>query len=347
MLPPSLQSGGSEYTVARKEPKELWVYVKILALAALVLVGAFFVGSFLARLFLTQAIPDNSVLLPLSVATILFLVFLFLLVFLVNAHVWIVYATAFISAVLIILPLQNTGGTEILLMGLVLAVLFMWSVWGGRRESDASLKIRFIKTFRAIMSGSMWGIVLLVSFLVYQSSLARPADAYNILFPKSVFDGITPAAESLLKPVLGDVDFSLTLREMAGKGIDSTVQTALGISVQKSLTPELRDALIQRYIDQAQETFQKTLGITVSPDQKISDAIYQGLLTQFNKLAPQTQRGIVAFFTVMFLFGLRMVAWLLGIIMIPIAFIFYEIAILTGFATRSFTQEPKEHIGIN
>jgi hypothetical protein len=347
MLPTSLQNGGSDYIVKKKDHKELWIYVKSFVLIAFVLGSALFVGSFLAKLFLSGVLLDSALLLPFVIATVFFLVFLFLLVFLTRAHIWLVYATALASALLIMLPLRNMSGVkEVAIVGCMLLVLCVWSVWNGWRESNASIKIRFVKAFRAVMSGSMWGIILLSSFLVYQSSILHPGEAYNILFPKSVFESAIPIGESLFKPVLGDIDFSLTLRQIAAKGIDSTTENVLGFNIQKSLTPELRDALIQKYITQAQDTFKQTIGITISPDQKISDAVYDGLLTQFNGLAPETQKGIVGFFTILFLMGLRVVAWLLGIIMIPIAFILYEIAILTGFATRSFTQEPKEHIGI-
>jgi hypothetical protein len=280
---------------------------------------------------------------PLVVSIVGFLVFFFLTVLFVHKK-WMVSLVAFLSGVIIMLYVYWLDQSVMLIAGGVLSLLLLGAALGGRREAEASVKIRFIRILHIVVSRSMFGIVLCATFLVYISSIAHPLDENNILFPKSVFVSMSPAVSQLVKPVFGDIDLSLTLGEMAQKGVDTTIANTTNTIVKQSLTPELRATFVQQYVKQIQDAFKKSLGINISTNQKLSDALYDGLLQKFNTLPDASKRGIILFFSIVFLIGVQAVSWIARLAIIPIAFVLYEIGIATKFVKMTFKNQNKEMI---
>ncbi|MCL5012272.1 MAG: hypothetical protein M1320_02515 [Patescibacteria group bacterium] len=329
-------------------PKSLhekqWVwYVKAGSLSVITLVMAFFTGSFLQKMFMQYPIPYDSLWVPLIISVLVFLIFLFLATLSIQKK-WFLAIIALLSGVIITLCILSSDTVPTLIVGGVLTILLITAVLFGRREVESSLKIRFVRVLHAVVARSMLGIALMASFLVYTASLAHPLDDTNILFPKSVFTSMTPAVSQLIKPVFGDIDLSLTVSEMAGKGVDSMVENSVDRTLKRSITPQIRDLFIQKYIEQIQTTFKNSLGVSITPNEKLSDALYTGLLKKFNSLPDATKRGVALFFSVVFLLGVQAAAWVARIVMIPIAFLLYEIGLTTKFFKTSFKAADKELI---
>ncbi len=321
-----------------------YFYLKAIVLGIITLVMAFFTGSFLQKTFGQLTVSYSVTLIPLAISILFFLMFFFFVVLSVDKK-WFVALIGFLSGSIITACIYRSGAYELLIIGGVLILLFIYGGIIGRREAEAALKIRFVKILNSVVSRGMFGLALCVAFLVYQASISQPLTENSILFPKTMFDGMVPIASQLIKPVLGDVDLSLTLNQLADKGVTSAIaNTPNSGIIQRSMTPELRIKYMDAYVKQIQSTFEKSLGITIQPNEKLSEALYAGLLTKFNSLNPPTKRGISLFFSVLFLFGVQIFSWVLRLIMIPIAFLFYEIGILSKFVTVTFKKEDKESI---
>ena len=321
-----------------------YFYVKAIALGIITLVMAFFTGSFLQKTFGQLTVSYVTTLIPLIVSTLFFLICFFLVVLSVHKK-WFVSLVGFFSGAIITACVYRPESYELLIIGGVLTLLLIYGGVMGRREADAALKIRFVKILNSVVSRGMFGLAICVAFLVYQASISQPLTENNILFSKSMFDGMVPLASQLIKPVLGDVDLSLTLNQIADKGVTNAIaSTPNSGAIQRSMTPELRIKYVDAYVKQVQSTFENSLGITIQPNEKLSAALYSGLLTKFNSLNPPTKRGISLFFSALFLFGLQVFSWVLRLIMIPIAFLLYEIGILSKFIVVTFKKEDKESI---
>ena len=326
----------------KKSKPWIW-YAKAGGLSVLVLAMAFFTGSFLQKLFAQYPIPYETVWVPLVVSVFIFLLFLFFAVLAIHRG-WLLAGLEFVSGAIITLCVYPVHPIPVLITGGLMTLLLITAGLSGRREINASVKIRFVRILQIVISRGMFGIALLVSLLVYTTSLAHPLDKTNILLPESVFTNVSPALSQLIKPVLGDVDLSLTLSEMAGKGVDAAIENSTDRTLKRTITPQLRDMFIQKYVEQIQTTFKNSLGVNVSPNQKLSDALYNGLLSKFNTLPDASKRGIVLFFSVVFLFGIQAASWIMRIILIPIAFLLYEIGVMTKFFKVTFKSESKEII---
>lgn len=321
-----------------------YFYLKAIVLGIITLVMAFFTGSFLQKTFGQLTVSYSVTLIPLAISILFFLMFFFFVVLSVDKK-WFVALIGFLSGGIITACIYRSGAYELLIIGGILILLFIYGGIIGRREADAALKIRFVKILNSVVSRGMFGLALCVAFLVYQASISQPLTENSILFPKTMFDSMVPIASQLIKPVLGDVDLSLTLNQLADKGVTSAIaNTPNSGIIQRSMTPELRIKYMDAYVKQIQGTFEKSLGITIQPNEKLSEALYAGLLTKFNSLNPPTKRGISLFFSVLFLFGVQIFSWVLRLIMIPIAFLFYEIGIISKFVTVTFKKEDKESI---
>ncbi len=337
-------SQSSQEILHEEKQTRSYFYIKAIALSVITLGMAFFTGSFLQKAFGQGMASYSTALIPLLVSTLVFLMFFFFVTLSVDKK-WFVSLVGALSGVIITLCLYRAGAYELLIVGGALTLLLIFGGLAGRREVEASLKIRFVKILNSVVSRGMFGLALCVAFLVYQTSVSQPLTENNILFPRSVFEGMIPVASQVIKPVLGDIDLSLTLNQLADKGIASAIAGAPNSgAIQRSMTPEVRISFVQKYIEQIQATFKSSFGITIQPNQKMSEALYSGLLLKFNSLGDATKRGIAAFFSVVFLLGIQIISWILRLIMIPIAFILYEIGIISKFITVSFKKEDKESI---
>ncbi|MFA7201805.1 MAG: hypothetical protein WC099_02335 [Candidatus Paceibacterota bacterium] len=335
----------SQEMVREEKITRSYFYLKAIILGVITIGMSFFVGSFLQKAFGQGMASYSIALVPLLISTLFFLMFYFLVTLTVDKK-WFVSLVGFISGIVITVCIYTTDALyEFLIVGGVLVVLLILGGLAGQREMKASLKIRFVKILNAVVSRGMLGIAVCVAFLVYQTAVSQPLTDDNILLPRSLFEGMIPVASQALKPILGDIDLSLTLNQLADKGVTNAIAgTPNSGAIQRSMTPEMRVLFVEKYIEQIQTTFKNSLGITVQPNQKMSEALYTGFLSKFNSLDISTKQGIAGFLSVLFLLGIQIISWVLRLIMIPIAFILYEIGIISKFITVTFKKEDKEII---
>lgn len=337
-------SQSSQEIKREEKPTRSYFYIKAIALGVITVGMAFFTGSFLKKTFEQGMSSYQATLIPLLISVLLFLMFYFFVTLSVDKK-WFVSLVGFFSGVIITLCMQSLGSYQLLITGGVFTILLILGGLMGRREIDSSLKVRFVKILNTVVSRGMFGLAICIAFLIYQSSISQPLTENNILFPRSVFEGMVPVVSQIIKPILGDVDLSLTLNQLADKGVASAIASAPNSgAIQRSMTPEVRVTFVENYIKQVQTTFKNSLGVTIQPNQKMSEALYTGLLAKFNNLDAPAKKGISIFFSVIFLLGIQVVSWLVRLIMIPIAFILYEIGILSKFIIVSFKKEDKEAI---
>jgi hypothetical protein len=327
----------------RKSDTSTFSYWKAASLAAVAAASAYGVGYAVCQYFYVSSSVSPSYFGAFSAALAVLLIAFFLSVLFINRKalliaesllIMLAMGVSFIGA-FSIRPLIGAG---------VMLLLLVWGALAGRREIEASIKIRFIRTLGVVVSKATLGLAILLAAMFYDVFLTKPLDEHNILFPRQLFESSQGIVSKLLSPVMGNIDTSLSTRSMAEYSVDQAINEDRAVKRAVAQDPGLRQQFIDKSVGEIQKNFESIFGAKIDPTQKISVALYDALIGKFNAMTPEQRSGIVLGMAVLFAFAVQAASVVLRLLLIPIAFVIYEICIMARFAKVSFENENKEVI---
>ena len=235
-----------------------------------------------------------------------------------------------------------SGG--IVVGGILFLILLSLAAIAGRWEITSSIRIRFARTGSSIIGKTMLSFALLIAFVFFNVFSSQPLDADNAFLPKSIFTDLTPTVSKAFTPLFGDIDTSLTLREAAQKAVDAAIQESTDRTIRYATPDVIRTQLINQSVIEFQNRIEETLGVRIDPDKKISDAIYEALLLKFNSLNESSRNITLLIISLVIALVIQTSSIIFRIVIIPIAFVLYEILILVKFLRSTFEGRDKEWI---
>ncbi len=278
------------------------------------------------------------------ISAIIFFSFLFFLAIAIN-NKWALGASALAVSIAAVYPFYVQVGMSIAIAGGVFFLFILLAVLEGNREVKKSLSIRFIKILSLVTSRALLGFAILLAVVFFNVSMTKPLDGNNLLFPRSLFDAASPLFSKVASPLFGGtVDLSMTLEQVAGQQVDSAVANSGNRLLERSMTPQLRQEFIDKAVAQLQTSFQSFMGVPIQANEVLATAVYDGLLHKFNTLDEPTRSSVSMFLSVIFVLAVGALSFIIRLVLIPIAFLFYELFLFTKFFTVSFKNESKEVI---
>lgn len=239
----------------------------------------------------------------------------------------------------------SSAGT---IIGGILFILFLsLAVIGGRWEVASSIRIRFARTGSSIIGKTMLAFAILIAFVFFNVFSSQPLGEDNIFLPKSIFSDLTPTISKAFTPVFGDVDTSLTLREAAEKAVDAAIEESTDRTIRYATPDVIRTQLINQSVIEFQNRIEETLGVRIDPDKKISDAIYEALLSKFNSLNESSRNITLIILSIVIALVIQTSSIIFRIVIIPISFVIYEILLFVKFIKTTFEGRDKEWITLN
>ncbi len=214
----------------------------------------------------------------------------------------------------------------------------------GRWEVISSLRIRFVRTGSSIIGTTMLSFAILIAFVFFNVFSSQPLGEDNVFLPKSVFEGLTPTVSKAFTPLFGDIDTSLTLREAAERAVDAAIEESPDRTIRYATPDLIRTQLINQSVIEFQNRIEESLGVRIDPDKKISDAIYEALLLKFNSLNESSRNITLLIISVVIALVIQTSSILFRIVIIPLAFVMYEILLLIRFFRVTFESRDKEWI---
>lgn len=329
-----------------KVPRSVSYWIKISALGIIPILMSYAVGSYIRFYFEKSGGVIGTHIGGFVTTLVIFLVSLFLAGLCIEKK-WILSVIAAAVSILCVGQFYTAGAYQWLIMMGIFLIIVLFGFLTARREMETALKIRFVRVFNAITSRTIFGLSLIAALAIFGASTTKPLDANNILFPRSLFEVSGPMISKILQPILGtDVDISLTLEQFAVKGVEDAVEKSTDLRLKRGMTPEIKAQLVETFIGQFQKTIETSLGVSIQKKQKLGTAIYDGLLKKFNGLDANTKKSIVLFFSVLFVIAIQTLSLIARIVLIPIAFVIYEILVLCKFVTTTFQNEYKERLNL-
>ena len=112
---------------------------------------------------------------------------------------------------------------------------------------------------------------------------------------------------------------------------------------QASLVPPAqRQQLIDTYVTEMQNGFYNMFGVEIDETKPLSDALYDALLYKFNTADPGIKSTALLILAILFILSIQALAIVIRIVLIPVAFLVYEILLRTKFAHIVYENATKE-----
>ncbi|MBI2037270.1 MAG: hypothetical protein HYT14_02825 [Candidatus Liptonbacteria bacterium] len=294
--------------------------IKIIMLGALGVVAAAASGFFVAR-YADAATNANFWLLSGALTVLLVVVLLqtfFVKSFSKAAALDAAYAIALLAPLAPVLtPFALAGG------GAALAGI-IWGNFTGNRELKDRIKIRFFRISRLTLGKAATGLSLFLA-LYYLGTQGGSIAVSQPLFERLVLPGA-----SITERFFPGVSLSGTFRTAVTELAMSQAKAIPGFEI---LPPAAQRELLNRAAAEVEVQATRLLGITVRPDARVVDLLYESFQAKFAGLGESgKQLALLGIGAVMF-FAIRGLGILFVWAAIAVGFVIYEILIALGFAT--------------
>lgn len=227
--------------------------------------------------------------------------------------------------------------------GIVVTVgLFLIAAFEGRRHLDDFLRIKFFNIGNFVLSKVVLALALVAAIFSFNLLSLQSLNQRNFIFSEDFFEKTLNWSGKILEPLIGNLDFSLSLRELSLKLVDQQIKSQ---NLPANLVnPAVKKELVEKSIANFQKQFQSLLGVSLNPEIKLSSAIYQAFLLKINNLDEKSKTifsmvlALLIFLTVQFLSPF--IRWLVLIL----AFVVYQFLMIVGFGAIVFENKSKEKI---
>lgn len=224
---------------------------------------------------------------------------------------------------------------------LVGAVLWISSGISGRKALNEMMSIHFWSLSRTIFPRLVFSLAIFAAVAFFIVFSIRPLDERNPIFPKSFFEASTGQISSLLKPILGDLDFSLSLRQISEQAVLKAAKEA-----GTQLSGSAQTFLVNEVLNDYQEKFTGIFKAPLHPDKKLSESVYDAILSWFQNLDERTRKYGILGLSVLMLLAVQALSPLLRLFLSLVSFAIYQMFILAGFIAIVYENRSKEMIAL-
>jgi len=318
---------------------------KIIILAILGIVFASVFSYFLNSFFINY----QTTTLTISVGALAGFLIIFLFQSLFIKSLWRVNLIIFLQSIglmagfykRILAPLQ---GKEIDIVPLILFWLMfaflVWANWSGIRETRNLLKVKFWRISKIVLPKAIAAIALAGSVLFVFPSSPLTVGFQLPISSSSLEKFLTPASGILQKFIPG-FDVSLSVAELTKSLAERQIAK---LPEAQRLPKSAQQQLIAKAMKDFEGQIANVFGSDINPKLKITDIAYEALKNKFEELPENLKFIVILSIAALLFLTIEGVAipfrWFITII----AFIIYEILLMTGFATIMLEGKSREII---
>jgi hypothetical protein len=332
-------TAGTQQTRPSSQYLESFSYWKAAALLVASVAAAWVMGWYLKD-FALHSFSITQIGLSLGLSVVGFLALFFLSVFMIGRPWWI-SAGAVASGCAVLINFAGVLNQRVAIGGTVLIVLLVVAAREGRREVETFMELKFFRIAKTVMSRTLLALALFVAVLFFDVFATQPLTGDNPLLPQGIFERSLEGLSARASGLTGGVDFSKTLRQISH---DAVKTVTLGGSLPPGAQEIAQTLGEKKILDEYQRWVQSLTGSQINPDQRLSSAIYESMLTKFNTLAGKTKNYVVAALTLLLFITVLALSPVLRIIAATVAFIIYEILVALRFAAKVYESRSKEVI---
>lgn len=316
-------------------------YLKSSILGFFTTVFAFAAGFLINNAAFQQLHLESKTIVGLSVAIVLFLIFLTLEVVFISRRSFLALMLV-ASSVGLALGFFANFSQNILLALAAAAVVIVVGGMTTRAALDDSLKISFFRVANSSVKFGILALAIIFAVLFFNVFSTKPLEKNNPILSEGLMNMTLQILSKPLSSVLGGVDLSKSLRDTATGMVDQQIQQ--DPSLKDKITPTQRQQIIDKSLQDLQARLGGIFGGTLNVDEALSSALYDAMLNKLNTLPPSARSIIMIIGAVLVLFTVLAVSPIIRPIIAGLSFLFYEILLALGFGSIIYETRSKETI---
>lgn len=235
-------------------------------------------------------------------------------------------------------------GKEIDIISLILFwvvfLILIWANWNGKRETENFLKVRFWRISKVVLPKAIAAVAFSASVL-FVFPYSPLTAGFQFPISSSLLEKFFAPASGILQKFLPGFDVSLSVAELTKNLAEQQIAKLPEIPI---LPKAVQQQLIAKTMKDFEAQIANIFGSDINPKLKISDVAYETLKNKFEGLTENLKLIVMLGIAALLFLTIEGVAipfrWLVTVI----AFIAYEILLMTGFATIMLEGKSREII---
>lgn len=298
---------------------------KIIVLAIIGLALAFFCGYFL-RSFIVQG--QLNFLLFCFLTGIGFLIVFLLEVFFIKTF-WLANLIVFFETLAFLSPFYDRISQTFLLGALAGFLILIWGIYSGRVEISDMLKIKFWHVSSRALPKAITALALLISII---SVGFFSLEENNFFISQSTLEAIiSPIVKlGIVQNFLPGFDLSLSVDALVKNVATGQIE---GNPQLKILPQNAKNQLIDQTIKDSENKISDYIGISLNPQIKASQAVYEIMVTKVSQLPANVKSFIPIGIAILIFLSIVSLSWPIRMIITIPAYLIYEICLALGFST--------------
>lgn len=334
----------------KERKKNLIMDLKAIKITVLAVLTCVF--SFLSFYFLNKEVLLNAEggAWPAVICFFVFIVFTVLnTVFIKDSRL--VTALVFVqSAIFIPVFIGSLKNWNVLLISFVL--LFIFTIWGVKRAHSRmkdSMRINFFSVAHRIVPKMITGILLLVIVLFYFNYVTLgkfDEDMGRRLFDKTA-DFLEPVLQTWVPEASLNTKVEDFLKEAAETQLERSKIALLGDGINlDELSTLQREQLINKTAEELEGKIEEITG-ELKFDQTVREFVYGIIKERIDAIPPAVKKPLAGFNLAIIFFVAKGISFIFYPVIEFIAFIIYQILMITGFAYIGLETKEREIINLS
>ncbi len=238
-----------------------------------------------------------------------------------------------------------------LAVGAAFAFIFLFAAARrGRSVLENSIKMRFFEATKTFLPKIATGFLIFFSLILYLNYFEW--GNFTQEMGRRVVAGVLMGSEPIVKVIVPAVSFQSTVRDLlkglAAEELNKTKIAISGVSGGpetdfRSLPLQDQQKLIIQATDQLQKIMITQFG-NVDPNEKVSDFAYDLVLKYSSDLSKSSPWILPAIVILVFFFAIKGILVLLYWLIALLAFLFFKMLIVFGFAYMNLETRSREFI---
>ncbi len=220
-------------------------------------------------------------------------------------------------------------------------IVFFVLVYGNRSGAkwiSNSLRINFNQISRLVLPKGILAVSLVIAAAVPLSYRQKNSDFF---IPQIFFESAFSSASGIIGQWVPDFNSSVTLEEWARHSAENTINSQAN---SKALPPAVKESLIKESSKELYKKISDLVGAPVNPKLTLPSFIYEAAKGKFFGLSQPVKDIIYAVFGAIIFLSIESMAFILRGVIAFLAFIVYQILLMSNFSHIQIVDRPKEKV---
>ncbi|MEK9150595.1 MAG: hypothetical protein AAB411_00700 [Patescibacteria group bacterium] len=320
-----------------------WSILKIVVLAAIGVISAFFSGFFL-NLFISGG--QWSFLIFSSACVLIFLTFFLLNVFFIKA-LWRLNLIIFLETLALLAGFYAvfiSSPMFFLAAGIVVFTVLVLANYAGWQELHNMIEIRFWRIAKLVLPKAVLAVAIFAAVIYYAALEPAIVGGKEFFISQSNFEKLIDPITPLIERFFPQMDFSSSVGDLISGLAENQIESGFDPALANKLDKNAKSGLIGQISDDLKQKLSVYVGPSFDFNLKTGAALYGFLAEKYLGMEVKSKKTVAAVLAAIIFLAVIGLTLPIRLIAALIAFIIYETLIAVGFAEVVLEGKSREII---